>query len=389
MARKALVAQCGGPTAVINASLAAVIAGWQAIGGAIWGARNGLRGLSSDDWVDLTSLGATSLTMLAHQAGSALGGGRDLLPAPDVGATVERLRAAAIDVLFLIGGNGTMAAAQAIQLAAQLSLQVIGIPKTIDNDLTGTDVTPGYLSAAHFAIHAVRGAGLDLRSMASFDDVAVVEVMGRHAGWLTAATALARSASGDAPHILLLPETPIDKGALLARIAEVHRANGVSLVAASEGSRNLQGAYLGDLAGRSERDASGQQVFAYAGGVAAYLASRVREELGLRCRQMRPDTLYRTAGGQVSSLDRELAELVGLDAVRAAVQGESSVMLALRRPYEEGAEWSTDLVGLEEVIGRERLLPAHFIAADGMNVTDAFRQWAAGLIDSVDGQIWL
>ncbi len=388
MARKALVAQCGGPTAVINASLAAVIAGWQAADGAIWGARNGLRGLANGDWVELTSLESASLSTLANQTGSALGGGRDLLDAFDIGATVERLRAALIDVLFLIGGNGTMAAAQAIQLAAGDSLQVVGIPKTIDKDLTGTDLTPGFLSAAHFAIQAVRGAGIDLRSMESFDDVAIVEVMGRHAGWLTAATVLARSTATDAPHILLLPEAPIDEDALLARIVDIHRANGVCLVAASEGARNLHGVYLGELAGRGERDASGQQVFAFAGGVAAYLAGKVRTELGLRCRQLRPDTLYRTGGGLVSLLDRELAALVGKTAVSAAANGETSVMVGLRRPQATGVMWTTEPVLLDEVVGKERLLPPHFIAADGMDVTDEFRLWSAGLFDSVDAQIW-
>lgn len=389
MARKALVVQCGGPTAVINASLAAVVSGWRATGGTIWGARNGLRGLASGNWIDLTSLGTSSLATLAQQTGSALGGGRDLLAVSELESSMERLRSSAIEVLFLIGGNGTMAAAHTLQRAAGHALHVIGIPKTIDNDLTGTDLTPGYLSAAHFAIRSVRGAGIDLRSMATFDDVAVVEVMGRHAGWLTAATTLARAKPEDAPHLLLLPEAPIDEEVLLARIAEVHSALGVCLVAASEGTRNLQGAYLGELAGSGGQDASGQLVFAYAGGVAAYLAGRVRGELGLRCRQMRPDTLYRSGGGVVSLLDRELARLAGEGAIRAAASGESGVMVALRRPSDGRMEWSTEVVPLNEVIGKERLLPPHFIAADGMDVTSDFHQWAAGMFDAEDEQIWL
>lgn len=389
MARIALVAQCGGPTAVINASLAALIEGWQAGDGVILGARNGMRGVATGNWVDLSRLSTDTLARLAHQTGSALGGGRDRLEADEVAATLVQLHSAGVEALFLIGGNGTMAAANAIAQLAGDALQVIGIPKTIDNDLIGTDVAPGFLSAAHFAIHAARGAALDLRAMATFDDVAVIEVMGRHAGWLTAATALARAGAGDAPHLLLLPEAPVDERELLARVKEVHAKQGICLIAASEGARNLEGEYLGELAGKAEDDASGQRIFAYSGGVAAYLAQRVRTELGLRCRQMRPDTLFRTGGGLAHTLDLRLARLVGSQAVAAALAGESGVMIGLRRPQAEGDDWSTELVPLDEVVGKEHLLPPHFIAPGGMNISDAFRDWAAGLLETPDAPVLL
>lgn len=382
-----LVAQCGGPTPVVNATLAAAIAAWQAAPhtGRLWGSRFGMHGLVHGNWTELTHLPPATLAALHDQPGAALGSSRYRARSRDIPTLIERLAAARIGVLLLIGGNGTMAAAHAIHQAAVQAgydqdsspLRVIGIPKTVDNDLAETYAAPGYGSAARFVAETTRGVGLDLRSMAGYDQVVVLEVMGRHTGWLAAASALARSHPGDPPHLILLPETPFDEPAFLHRVQTVQRSQGVCLVIAAEGVRDQAGNYLAEKQRPADRDASDQRMLGLSAGVAPYLAGLVRERLGLICRQLRPDTIQRSSRALVAPVDRHLAALCGSDAVAAALDGFTGVMIGVVRG-EDG--WQTQPVALEAVIGRERSLPPDFCAPTTFGITAACLDYLRPLV---------
>jgi 6-phosphofructokinase 1 len=293
-------------------------------------------------------------------------------------ALIQRLQHHQVEMLLLIGGNGTMAAAHAIAQAAAAvghPLRVAGIPKTIDNDLPETDAAPGYGSAARFVAETARAIGLDLRAMVGYDQVAIFEVMGRHTGWLAGAAALARSTPDDPPHLIVLPEAPFDEGAFLARVQDVQRMQGVCLVVAAEGLRDAQGQFLAEKGQTVERDASGQRMLSLA-GVAPYLAGRIRAELGLLCRQMRPDTIQRSCHALASPVDRTLATQVGQVAVAALLTGQSDCMVALQRT---ATMWTSILVPLAAVLGRERAVPANLLHPAGFDVTSAFQDYAAPL----------
>lgn len=371
-----LVLQCGGPSAVVNASLAAVAQTWPPSAGRLWGARLGIQGLVQGDWVDLTALPAGEAARLAHQPGAALGSGRYRLDDAALPGVLDRLHLNGVRQLFCIGGNGTMAAAAKLLAAAQgrgQPLAVVGIPKTVDNDLAGTDVAPGYGSAARFLAQTARDISLDLFAMSNFDDVVALEVMGRHVGWLAAAAALARSRPGDPPHILLLPEAPVDEERLLDKIAAVHSRLGVCLVVAAEGARDAAGLYLAEKGGAAELDPAGQRMLGLTSGVASYLAGLVQARLGLRCRQLRPDTIQRSSRALAAPEDRRLAELAGRTAVQAAAKDASGVMVSLHAAH---GNWTTALTPLEQVIGVERSLPPAYIADGGLDVTPAFVEYA-------------
>jgi 6-phosphofructokinase 1 len=375
MPRNALVLQCGGPTAVFNASLAGVMRAWRAerSGGTLLGARHGLRGLAEGRYVDL---GGCDDRALEHQPGALLGAGRDPLTEETMETTLGHVERHDVEVLFLIGGNGSMKAASAIASRAP-ALRVIGIPKTIDNDIAGTDVTPGYGSAARFIAQSVRDVGLDLGAMRGFDDVAIIETMGRSAGWLAAAAVLARYGESAPPHLVLLPELPLREDRFLETVRRQHARERISIVVCAEGVRGLDGVFLAEKMHALDLDPAGQKLLGIMGGPAPYLARLVRDRLGLRCRQMRPDVMQRSASALVSEIDRGLALQVGSDAVGAALDGCSAVMIALER-REQG--WASVPVPLASVAGRERLLPAEFVAADGFGPTAAFSSYARPLI---------
>jgi ATP-dependent phosphofructokinase / diphosphate-dependent phosphofructokinase len=357
----ALVLQCGGPTAVVNTSLAALVRRWRGSmpAGVLSGGHHGLRALLTTDWRTLTDAGDGWLAALDDTPGMALGGGRDRLSEPDVEHAVGLLAARGVETLFLIGGNGTMAAGRAIAGCAErarVPLRIIGVPKTIDNDIPHTDVCPGFPSAARFVVDAVRDIGDDVASMRGYEDVVLIETMGRHAGWLAAATALARSDPEDAPHLVLVPEEPCGEGPFLSAVRHQHARTGLCVVTVAEGVRDSSGAFFAERGADAvvERDASGQVIFGRAGGPLPHLSALVRERLGLRCRLVRPDLLQRCSRAHVSRLDRRLADIVGTAAVDAAVSSQAgdAVMIALRIV---GDRWTTESVPLEQVRGERTL----------------------------------
>jgi 6-phosphofructokinase len=377
-----LVLQCGGPTAVVNASLSGAIDKSQNHNSVkrLWGARRGFQGLMTGAWVDLTDYRDRGARRLELQPGAALGSGRTPLRTEDLPVVWQHLDERDIRALLIIGGNGSMAAAESLSkgaIAAGYPLQVIGIPKTIDNDIAGTDASPGYGSAARFTAQSVHDAGLDLSAMRDFDDVVLFEVMGRYSGWLAAASSLARWNESAVPHLILLPEILLDENAFIAALEDWHRRKGVCMVVVAEGVRDRDGAFLAERYRKAERDGSGQKLLGFAGGPALYLAQLVRERLGLRCRQIRPETIQRSSGALASEVDRVLARRVGEDAVKAALEGRSGIMIALER---SGNCWRSMPVSLDQVAGRERTLPPDFIDTMNFNVTPRFTDYARPLI---------
>jgi len=385
-----LFIQCGGPTPVLNASLAAAIAAWQNDAGPykFWGSRLGLQGLVDGDWVDLSALSPSNLEQLRRQPGAALGSSRHFLANAELPGVLAHLQAKAITGILINGGNGAMAAAQKLAQSAYVAgyqvggepLQVIGLPKTVDNDLVGTYTAPGYGSAARFISQTTRDIALDLYAMRRFDDVAVLETMGRHAGWLTGAAALARQNPDDAPELILLPEISFDEDAWLEKVQAIHQRKGICLVVASEGIRDAKGQFLAEKLGQADTDARGQKTLGLAAGVAPYLAHLVRQRLGLRCRQIRPDTIQRSSSALISETDRHLAELVGAQAIHTAQQGASEIMIGLTRTADG---WQTLPVALVTVISQERKLPPEFIDHAGWGVTPAFVAYARPLVGEV------
>jgi ATP-dependent phosphofructokinase / diphosphate-dependent phosphofructokinase len=366
----ALVLQCGGPTAVVNTSLAALVRRWRAAmpGSVLSGGHHALRALLTGDWRTLTDAGDEWLAALDGTPGMALGGGRDRFSEADVEHAVGLLASRGVDALVLIGGNGTMAAGRGIAAAAaraRVPLRIIGVPKTIDNDIPHTDVCPGFPSAARFLVDAVRDIGTDVASMRGYEDVVLIETMGRHAGWLAAATALARSRPEDAPHLVLVPEEPCGEGPFLSAVRHQHARTGLCVVTVAEGVRDSSGAFFAERGADAaiERDASGQVIFGRSGGALPHLSALVRQRLGLRCRVVRPDVLQRCSHAHVSRLDRQLAGMAGAAAVDAAVSADAGAagMIALRL---EGDVWSTGVVPLEQVRG-ERTLPAALLLDPG------------------------
>ncbi|MCW5852415.1 MAG: diphosphate--fructose-6-phosphate 1-phosphotransferase [Anaerolineae bacterium] len=395
----ALVLQTGGPTAVFNASLGGVIETWQRAGvGRLWGARRGLKGLVGGEWVELTQYHDRPEAPLASQPGAALGAGRDRLSDEDLPAALDGLARWGIGAVFILGGNGSMAAAHRLAEGARAAgyqangqpLRVVGVPKTVDNDLAGTDFAPGFPSAARCLAQTVLDIGLDLRSMAGFDQVAVVEVMGRHAGWLAAATALARANPAHPPHLILMPEIPLDENAWLAAVQSQVEQGGVCLVAASEGVRDLAGNFLTEKGGSLQRDGSGQRMLGFGAGVASYLARLVGERLGLRCRQMRLDTVQRSSRTLVSAVDRACAFAAGEAAVQVALAGQSDIMMGLvrstgephaARAAQQGSiQWGVAPVSLREIVGHERCFPAEWLAPP-FDIAPTYLDYLRPLVD--------
>src|SRR5215213_1270018 len=232
---RALVLQCRGPTAVVNTSLAALIRRWRTVAPAsvLYGGHQALNALITGEWRALGDVDDDWLSAIEASPGMALGGGRTRLTQTELEGAVSRLASQGIAVLFLLGGNGTMAVGRALSAHATRSrvpLRVIGVPKTVDNDIPYTDACPGFASAARFLVDAVANVGADVASMRGYEDVVLIETMGRHTGWLAVATAFARTRPDEAPHVVLVPEEPFDEHAFLAAVREQHARTGTCVV---------------------------------------------------------------------------------------------------------------------------------------------------------------
>jgi 6-phosphofructokinase 1 len=297
------------------------------------------------------------------------------MSAADYGRTLDSLAARDIRFVFLNGGNGSMYMAHQLACAAAEAgsgVQVIGIPKTIDNDIAGTDHTPGYGSTAWFFACAVRDIGEDIRALPG--RVSIVEIMGRYAGWLTAATAFARADPDDPPHLIYLPERPLSMTQFLADVESVFRSRATVVVAACEGQKDEQGRPLGDL---MQPDGSDRRL---SGNMGHTLAQFLIRELKLNARSEKPGLLGRSSMAYISEVDWHEAYLCGQAAVTAAVEGRTDVMVSLLR--EPGREYrvTTGLTELADLAGKERLFPVEWITPEGNDVMPDFLDYARPLL---------
>lgn len=371
----ALVVHGGGPTTVLNASLAGVVRQWtgSGAGGPIYGACRGVEGLLGGDWVDLAATGAEEWELIVRSPGSALGTSRRKIGAGDYERMLGLMAERGVRYLLANGGNGTMEMAAGLSEAAEAAgagISVVGIPKTIDNDIEGTDHTPGYGSAARFFACALRDIGADNRALPG---VTVVEILGRNAGWLAAASMLARQSADDAPHLVYFPERRLPLDGLLGDVDRVLEAHGRAVIAVCEGQLDENGAPFG-----ADVRASSRAPLAL--NLAHVLSKKIAAALGVSARSEKPGLLGRSCGELVSPVDREEAIECGRAAVAAALGGHSGCMVAIERAPGPRYETHTALTPLRLVAGRERLYPAEWIPARADDVSPEFLAWAAPLV---------
>ncbi len=385
---KAVVAQSGGPTAVINASACGVIQTALARGDVftgVYAALNGILGVLQEDLYDLGREDPAQIDLLRRSPSSALGSCRHKLKSlEDDRADYERIlevfKAHDVRYFFYIGGNDSMDTADKLaQLAEQINydLIVMGIPKTIDNDLACTDHCPGYGSVAKFSAVSVMEAGRDTEALYTHDTCTVHEVMGRNAGWIAASTGLARRCDQDAPHIILLPEVPFEGDKFVRNVRQCLKDYNRCFVACGEGVKTADGKYLADVGGAFSTDAFGHKQL---GGAGDAVRAIIEKELGVKCRVNRSGTAQRNAMHFASATDVSEAYMVGKAAVERAVEGVTGMMITLERTGGDKYACTTGLAELKKVANGEKPVPREFINEAGTGITEAFREYAQPLI---------
>ncbi len=381
---KILVAQGGGPTAVINQSLVGVALEARRFREVqrVYGARHGVRGIVDEDLVDLTQETSHNLELVAATPASALGSTRDKPDLKYCQEIFKVLQAHEIEHFFYIGGNDSSDTVRIVSEEARKAnypLRSIHIPKTIDNDLVGNDHTPGFPSAARFVAQAFAGVNLD---NAALPGVYVGVVMGRHAGFLTAAAALGKKFPDDGPHLIYVPERVFDVDRFLADVKASYARHGRCVIAVSEGIHDAAGTpILSKLAKELEVDAHGNVQLSGTGALADLLCEEIKRKLGIK--RVRGDTfgyLQRSFIGCVSDVDAREAREVGEKAVQFAMWGDRDGSVAIRRTGFYSADY--ELVPLDAVAGKTRVMDDDFIAPGGTDVTDAFRLYLRPLLGS-------
>lgn len=372
-----LVAHGGGPTAVINTSLQGVIEAARESGKVdkIYAARFGAEGILKGDLLDLTDVPASTVAKLAHTPASAIGSCRRKLTDADYPTVIETLRKFNIGCFFYNGGNDSMDTCNKIAKLAEASgydLAVIGIPKTIDNDLALTDHCPGYGSAARFIANNTRDLWMEVRAMPMY--VTIMETMGRNAGWLTAAGSIPDYDGKPCAQLVYLPEYAFDENAFLADVDNLLHKQREILIVVSEGLADENGKMIADL---GIVDGFGHKL---AGGAAQALCDKVTARLGVRARAERHGFLGRCSMIMQSAQDREEAIAVGRHAVRLAFSGHTGLMAAIRRDSDHPYAWSLTEVPLENVANLERKFPLEWINQGRNGITDEFRAYALPLI---------
>ena len=376
-----LVMQSGGNTAVINRSLFGVVSEALAnkVPGKVYGAVHGLDGLLADELLDLDKYSAARWKAIARTPGAALGSTRRKLEPEDVPAVLQVLSSRGMGQVHIIGGNDSAATGQALHreaLAAGVALGVVNVPKTIDNDLMLTDHTPGYGSAARFVALATMGAGRDVEAMGSAAPITVLEVMGRDAGWLAASSALARREERDAPHVICVPEVPVDEERFAGLMEEAYRQHGFAVAVVAENARGVDGP-LGTDATPWYTDEFGHP---YYEGAGRHLAALLGRRLNVRVRYEKPGTIQRSMAACVSTVDAREAEMAGRAAVRAALEGETDVMVTLVRSEGDVYECGTGLAPLAEVANAVRKMPPEYLDPAHHTVTESFLEYARPLL---------
>jgi 6-phosphofructokinase 1 len=389
-ARNAFYAQSGGVTAVINASACGVIETARKHRNKIanvYAGRNGIIGALTEDMIDTNRESARTIAALRHTPGGAFGSARYKLRSIEENhAEYERLievfKAHDIGYFFYNGGNDSMDTAHKVSLVSKrmgYPVTCLGIPKTVDNDLPVTDNCPGFGSVAKYVAVSTLEAALDVVSMAKTSTkVFVLEVMGRHAGWIAAAGGLAGSKPGDAPHIILFPEIPFKKRAFLKRVRECVEEYDYCVIVVSEGAAYANGKFLAEA---GTRDAFGH---AQLGGVAPVVANMVRENLGFKYHYAVADYLQRSARHIASATDVKQAYAVGEAAVKMALAGKTAVMPVIRRSSDSPYRWKIDSAPLSRIANKEKMLPRRYITKDGFGITAAGRRYLEPLINGED-----
>ena len=384
--KNAFYAQSGGVTAVINASACGLIETARRHPdkiGRVYAGRHGIIGALTEDMIDTSKESRATIAALRHTPGGAFGSARYKLAGIDKNrAQYERLidifRAHDIGYFFYNGGNDSMDTAQKVsEIAVQMDYPIIciGIPKTVDNDLPITDCCPGFGSAAKYIAVSTREAALDVASMArTSTKVFVLEVMGRHAGWIAAAGGLAAEKPGDAPHIILFPEITFDREAFLAKVKATVEKRGYCVVVVSEGVKDAEGKFLAEA---GTKDAFGH---AQLGGVGPVVAQMTQQAFGYKFHWAVADYLQRSASHIASKVDVDQAYAVGKAALEFALKGKNAVMPIIVRKSSKPYRWSIGEAPLAAIANQEKKVPRNFITKDGFGITERGRQYLQPLI---------
>ncbi len=383
MKGNAIVAQSGGPTAVINASAAGVIhAALEAPEiGKVFAAHNGILGVLNDEIYNLGKESPETLEELRWSPSSALGSCRHKVKSDeDRQKIINIFKKHDIRYFFYIGGNDSMDTADKVSKLAKRTgyeMWAVGVPKTIDNDLAETDHCPGYGSVIKYLATMTMEAGRDTEAMYTADTVNIIEAMGRNAGWIAAGTALARRKEEDAPHIILLPEVPFNRAAFAAKVQHyletIHRC----VIVVSEGTKYPNGSFLNETKGDFAKDAFGHVQL---GGAAQALQTIVQEDCRVKARIAMPSTIQRTGAHFASLTDNEEAYGAGRRAVQAALEGVTDKMITLVRESDTPYKCSYGLTDLSKVANGEKFFPKDWITDDGFFVTEEFTLYALPLI---------
>ena len=370
-----LVVHGGGPTAVLNASLYGVIREAQASPDIqkIYGAIGGSEAILTENFLDMGELEDEKIELLLQTPGTAIGSSRFPLEQEQYEAMVDILKKNNIKYVLFNGGNGSMDTCGKVSKVCEgEGIYVVGIPKTMDNDISIIDHAPGFPSAAKYIATVTKEVGADVKSLPIH--VCVIEAMGRNAGWITAASALARKNPGDAPHLIYLPERNFNEEEFLEDVKKLYEELGGVVVVVSEGLRNEKGESIVPPIFKTDRAV-------YYGDVSAYLAELVIKKLGIKARSEKPGLCGRTSMLLQSEVDRQEAILVGREAVKAALAGQAGGMVGIKRKAGETYEVETPLIPIEEVMLNERVMPEEYINERGNDITGSFVDWCRPLID--------
>ena len=392
MKKNAIVGQSGGPTAVINASLYGVV--YEALNredvfGNVYGMINGIEGFLHDQLMDMKPLDASGeLELIKTTPGSYLGSCRYKLP-EDLSDAVypklfEKFEKYNIGYFFYIGGNDSMDTVSKLsRYAASINsdIRFMGLPKTIDNDLVLTDHTPGFGSAAKYVASTVREIAIDASVYDNKQSVTIVEIMGRHAGWLTAASALARKFKNDNPVLIYLPEVAFDQDAFIEKIKSSLETTSNLVVCISEGIHTADGTFICELGSEVGVDTFGHKMLT---GSGKYLENLVKERLGVKVRSVELNVSQRCSSAMLSKTDQKEAIASGSFGVTAAIKGETGKMVAFKRqsPLTLDADYVLNYAteDVNEICNKEKTVPLEWISEDGSDVTEAFLAYARPLV---------
>lgn len=387
MTKNVIVGQSGGPTAVINGSLYGVVSeGLKQTDKVehVYGMINGIEGFLNDRYMDIGALAATNeLELVRTTPGAYLGSCRYKLPEdlsdPVYPKLFEKLNALNIGYFFYIGGNDSMDTVSKLSRYAagiDSDIRFIGVPKTIDNDLVETDHTPGYGSAAKYVATVVREIATDAMVYDNKKSVTIVEIMGRHAGWLTAASVLARKFEGDNPVLIYLPEVAFDPDAFIEKVREALETTPNLVVCISEGINDGKGTFICEYASDVGVDNFGHKMLT---GSGKYLENLVKEKVGVKVRSVELNVCQRCSSSLLSRVDLDEAVNAGIYGVQSALAGETGKMITFVRNKSVPYELSYGTADVNIICNQEKPVPAEWITNDGSDISDAFVEYARPL----------